>query len=32
MNAIRDAAGVRITDLPATAEKVYRALKAKNGA
>jgi CO/xanthine dehydrogenase Mo-binding subunit len=28
-NAIEDAAGVRIRDLPLTAEKVYRALKAK---
>jgi CO/xanthine dehydrogenase Mo-binding subunit len=26
-NAIYDAVGVRITDLPITAEKVYRALK-----
>jgi CO/xanthine dehydrogenase Mo-binding subunit len=29
MNAIHDAIGVRIRDLPATAEKVYRALKEK---
>jgi CO/xanthine dehydrogenase Mo-binding subunit len=28
-NAVEDAVGVRITDLPITAEKVYRALKAK---
>jgi CO/xanthine dehydrogenase Mo-binding subunit len=28
-NAIHDAVGVRITSLPATAEKVYRAMKAK---
>ncbi len=28
-NAIEDAIGVRIRDLPITAEKVYRALKAK---
>jgi CO/xanthine dehydrogenase Mo-binding subunit len=30
-NAIADAAGVRIGDLPATAEKVYRLLKARAG-
>ncbi len=29
-NAIEDAVGVRITDLPITAERVYRALRAKN--
>jgi CO/xanthine dehydrogenase Mo-binding subunit len=29
-NAIEDAIGVRIRDLPITAEKVYQALKAKN--
>jgi len=29
MNAIHDAVGVRITSLPATAEKVHSALKAK---
>jgi CO/xanthine dehydrogenase Mo-binding subunit len=29
MNAIHDAVGVRITSLPATAEKVHAALKAK---
>jgi CO/xanthine dehydrogenase Mo-binding subunit len=29
-NAVEDAVGVRITDLPVTAEKVYRALKEKN--
>jgi CO/xanthine dehydrogenase Mo-binding subunit len=28
-NAISDAVGVRLTDLPLTAEKVYRALKEK---
>ncbi|MBI2885755.1 MAG: xanthine dehydrogenase family protein molybdopterin-binding subunit [Chloroflexi bacterium] len=28
-NAVEDAVGVRITDLPITAEKVYRALRAK---
>jgi putative selenate reductase molybdopterin-binding subunit len=26
-NAVADACGVRITDLPVTSEKVYRALK-----
>jgi len=31
-NAVEDAVGVRITDLPITAEKVYRALKAKHSA
>ena len=31
-NAIEDAVGVRITTLPVTAEKVYAALKEKNGA
>ena len=31
-NAVEDAVGVRITDLPITSEKVYRALKAKRGA
>ena len=30
-NAIEDAIGVRIRDLPITAEKVYRALKARQG-
>ncbi len=30
-NAVEDAVGVRITDLPITSEKVYQALKAKNG-
>ncbi len=30
-NAVEDAVGIRITDLPITAEKVYAALKAKNG-
>ncbi len=29
-NAVADACGVRITDLPVTSEKVYRALKNKN--
>jgi len=29
LNAIHDAVGVRITSLPATAEKVYSAIKAK---
>ena len=29
MNAIHDAVGVRITSLPATAERVHAALKAK---
>jgi CO/xanthine dehydrogenase Mo-binding subunit len=29
-NAVADACGVRITDLPVTSEKVYRALKSKN--
>ncbi len=29
-NAVEDAVGVRIADLPVTAEKVYNALKAKN--
>jgi nicotinate dehydrogenase medium molybdopterin subunit len=29
LNAIHDAVGVRITSLPATAEKVYTAIKAK---
>jgi len=28
-NAVADACGVRITDLPITAEKVYQALKAR---
>ena len=28
-NAVEDAVGVRITDLPITAEKVYNALKAQ---
>jgi CO/xanthine dehydrogenase Mo-binding subunit len=32
MNAIHDAVGVRITSLPATAEKVHAALKAKRAA
>ena len=31
LNAIYDAVGVRITDLPATAEKVLMAIKAKEG-
>ena len=31
-NAVADAVGVRITDLPITAEKVYRALREKRGA
>ncbi len=31
-NAIEDAIGVRITTLPITSEKVYRALQQKNGA
>jgi CO/xanthine dehydrogenase Mo-binding subunit len=31
LNAIRDAVGVRITSLPATAEKVLAAIKAKRG-
>jgi CO/xanthine dehydrogenase Mo-binding subunit len=30
-NAVDDACGVRITDLPITAEKVYSALQAKRG-
>ena len=30
-NAVADACGVRITDLPVTSEKVYQALKAQNG-
>jgi len=29
LNAIHDAVGVRVTSLPATAEKVYAAIKAK---
>ena len=29
-NAIEDAVGVRITDLPITAEKVLRAMREKN--
>ena len=29
-NAVADACGVRITDLPVTSEKVYKALKNKN--
>jgi CO/xanthine dehydrogenase Mo-binding subunit len=29
-NAIEDAVGVRLTELPLTAEAVYRALRAKN--
>jgi len=29
-NAVADACGIRITDLPVTSEKVYRALKNKN--
>jgi CO/xanthine dehydrogenase Mo-binding subunit len=29
-NAVADACGVRITDLPVTAEKVYWALKSRN--
>jgi putative selenate reductase molybdopterin-binding subunit len=29
-NAVADACGVRITDLPVTAEKVYRALRARS--
>ena len=29
-NAVADACGVRITDLPVTSEKVYRALKNRN--
>ena len=29
-NAVEDAVGVRITDLPITAEKVYNALKAQS--
>ncbi len=32
LNAIHDAVGVRITSLPATAEKVLAAIKAKHGA
>jgi CO/xanthine dehydrogenase Mo-binding subunit len=28
-NAVADAVGVRVTDLPVTAEKVYRLLKAR---
>jgi CO/xanthine dehydrogenase Mo-binding subunit len=28
-NAVFDAVGVRITDLPITAEKIYNALRAK---
>jgi len=31
-NAVADAVGVRITDLPITAEKVFAALHAKHGA
>lgn len=31
LNAIHDAVGVRITSLPATAEKVLAAIKAKRG-
>ena len=31
-NAVADAAGVRITDLPITAEKVLRGMKAKGQA
>ena len=31
LNAIHNAVGVRITSLPATAEKVYAAIKAKRG-
>jgi len=30
-NAVADACGVRITDLPVTSEKVYHALKARAG-
>jgi CO/xanthine dehydrogenase Mo-binding subunit len=30
-NAVYDATGVRITELPITAEKVYTALRAKEG-
>jgi CO/xanthine dehydrogenase Mo-binding subunit len=30
-NAVADACGVRITDLPVTSEKVYRALRVRNG-
>jgi CO/xanthine dehydrogenase Mo-binding subunit len=30
-NAVYDAVGVRIVDLPITAEKVFRALKEKSG-
>ena len=30
-NAIEDACGVRLTELPLTAEKVYRALRAAQG-
>jgi CO/xanthine dehydrogenase Mo-binding subunit len=30
-NAVEDAIGVRIRDLPITSEKVYAALKARNG-
>jgi CO/xanthine dehydrogenase Mo-binding subunit len=29
-NAVADACGVRITDLPVTAEKVYEALRGNN--
>ena len=29
-NAIRDAIGIRISDLPLTAEKVYRAIKKRS--
>jgi len=29
-NAVADAVGVRITDLPITAEKIFRALRAKD--
>jgi CO/xanthine dehydrogenase Mo-binding subunit len=29
LNAIHDAVGVRITSLPATAEKIHNAIKAK---
>ena len=29
-NAVADACGVRITDLPVTSEKVYRALRNRN--
>ena len=31
-NAIEDAVGVRIAEMPITAEAIYRALRAKGGA